>query len=304
MTFTLFNRLLMMNYHHHHQNNRIFGLISRNISNKFFHSKFDRYGGIHFETVGKTSSFDSNRLSEIINRSINNNNQQKDIRTIWFRITRDNVCLIEPLVKLGFDFHHTKNNNVIMVKSLNDRNNIPKYAYTNVGVGGLVINDKNQILIVKERTKITDYWKFPGGYVEQGEELSDAVVREVYEETGIQTKFQCILTIRHLHNVQWGFDCSDLYFVCHLRTINNNNNNGKDLNEIIKCPNEIDQCEWIDLEKVEEKLSKFNNFVIQKYIEWKDQQQQQYEIGMDRLKTNFPSPPLNEFCIYSIKEKL
>lgn len=100
MTFTLFNRLLMMNYHHHHQNNRIFGLISRNISNKFFHSKFDRYGGIHFETVGKTSSFDSNRLSEIINRSINNNNQQKDIRTIWFRITRDNVCLIEPLVKV------------------------------------------------------------------------------------------------------------------------------------------------------------------------------------------------------------
>ena len=97
MTFTLFNRLLMMNYHHHH-NNRIFGLISRNISNKFFHSKFDRYGGIHFETVGKTS-FDSNRLSEIIDKSIDNN-QQKDIRTIWFRITRDNVCLIEPLVKV------------------------------------------------------------------------------------------------------------------------------------------------------------------------------------------------------------
>ncbi|KAH7646769.1 nudix hydrolase 8-like isoform x3 [Dermatophagoides farinae] len=188
-----------------------------------------------------------------------------------------------------------------MVKSLIDhrRNNIPKYAYTNIGVGGLVLNDKNQILLVKEQAKITDYWKFPGGYVEQDEELSDAVIREVYEETGINTEFRCILTIRHLHRVDWAFNCSDLYFVCHLRAISNHSLD--DNQKINKCPNEIDQCEWIDINNIDGKLSKFNMFVIEKYIEWNENHNEN-EIGYDRIRTNFP-PPINEFNVYSIKQK-
>ena len=52
-----------------------------------------------------------------------------------------------------------------------------------VAVGGIVENDHGDILLVKHR----DYkaWGFPGGQVENGENLIDAVIREIKEESGI-----------------------------------------------------------------------------------------------------------------------
>ena len=39
-----------------------------------------------------------------------------------------------------------------------------------VGVGALVINDKNEVLVVSEKNSlIKDSWKLPGGYVEPSE---------------------------------------------------------------------------------------------------------------------------------------
>jgi 8-oxo-dGTP diphosphatase len=52
-----------------------------------------------------------------------------------------------------------------------------------------VINDKKEILLVKNWKR---GWEFPGGYVENGESLPSAAVREVKEEAGIEifiTKF-------------------------------------------------------------------------------------------------------------------
>ena len=34
-----------------------------------------------------------------------------------------------------------------------------------------------------------DLWKLPGGHVESNESIGDAAVREVWEETGVKTKF-------------------------------------------------------------------------------------------------------------------
>lgn len=51
-----------------------------------------------------------------------------------------------------------------------------------VAVGGIVKNDNNEILLVKT---IHGGWVFPGGQVEVGENLIDALYREVYEESGI-----------------------------------------------------------------------------------------------------------------------
>lgn len=51
-----------------------------------------------------------------------------------------------------------------------------------VAVGGIVENDNNEILLVKT---IHGGWVFPGGQVEVGENLIDALYREVYEESGI-----------------------------------------------------------------------------------------------------------------------
>lgn len=45
--------------------------------------------------------------------------------------------------------------------------NLPVYAHTMIGVGGLVVNDKKQILTITEKNPvIKGAWKLPGGYVE------------------------------------------------------------------------------------------------------------------------------------------
>ncbi|HWR33349.1 MAG TPA: NUDIX domain-containing protein, partial [Chitinophagaceae bacterium] len=48
--------------------------------------------------------------------------------------------------------------------------------------GGLVLNEKNEILIIFRRGK----WDLPKGKLDKGEELEDCAVREVEEETGLQ----------------------------------------------------------------------------------------------------------------------
>ena len=51
-----------------------------------------------------------------------------------------------------------------------------------IAAAGIVINDKNEILMVKNDRA---GWVFPGGQVEVGENVIDAVKREVMEETGV-----------------------------------------------------------------------------------------------------------------------
>lgn len=46
--------------------------------------------------------------------------------------------------------------------------NLPPACHTNLGVGGLVLNDKHQMLVVVEKHTEVPHWKLPGGYVERG----------------------------------------------------------------------------------------------------------------------------------------
>ena len=52
-----------------------------------------------------------------------------------------------------------------------------------VSAGAIVLNDRDEVLLVKDVRK--DAWTFPGGIIEEGEGVLDGVKREVLEETGI-----------------------------------------------------------------------------------------------------------------------
>lgn len=54
-----------------------------------------------------------------------------------------------------------------------------------VAGAGIVINDNDEILMVKTYNA---GWVFPGGQVEVGENIIDAVKREIMEETGIEVE--------------------------------------------------------------------------------------------------------------------
>ncbi len=52
-----------------------------------------------------------------------------------------------------------------------------------IAAAGIVINEKDEVLMVKANH---GGWVFPGGQVEVGENVIDAVKREVMEETGVE----------------------------------------------------------------------------------------------------------------------
>ncbi|MEM3066370.1 MAG: NUDIX hydrolase [Nitrososphaerota archaeon] len=54
-----------------------------------------------------------------------------------------------------------------------------------VAVGALILQDHNILLVKRTNEPGKGRWSIPGGTVEIGESLRDAVVREVYEETGL-----------------------------------------------------------------------------------------------------------------------
>ena len=65
--------------------------------------------------------------------------------------------------------------------------------YIGVGVGGVIINADKTLFLAKrgaharnERHK----WEFPGGSVEFGERIEDALVREVREEYGFEIEVE------------------------------------------------------------------------------------------------------------------
>lgn len=73
----------------------------------------------------------------------------------------------------------------------------PHYAHHYVGLGGCVINDMMQILLIKENRSVDQRkWKLPGGYMDPLEPLHLAVEREVLEETGVLSKFEAICAMR------------------------------------------------------------------------------------------------------------
>jgi 8-oxo-dGTP diphosphatase len=56
---------------------------------------------------------------------------------------------------------------------------VPKHI---VSAAAVVLNDKNELLLIKGPRR---GWEMPGGQVEEGESLTDAVIRETKEESGI-----------------------------------------------------------------------------------------------------------------------
>jgi len=60
--------------------------------------------------------------------------------------------------------------------------------YIGVGVGAAIINDEGKVLIALRGKKAKNErgkWEIPGGAVELGETLSEAIKREVKEEIGV-----------------------------------------------------------------------------------------------------------------------
>lgn len=81
---------------------------------------------------------------------------------------------------------------------------IPKHI---VAVAGLVTDSKKRVLMIRSPRRD---WEFPGGQVEEGESLTDALRREVLEETGIMVSVAALVGVysnTKSHIVMFDFLC-------------------------------------------------------------------------------------------------
>jgi ADP-ribose pyrophosphatase YjhB (NUDIX family) len=169
--------------------------------------------------------------------------------SIWVEVPMHRCSLIETgeMSALGFQFHHAVGETAVLNLWLKDsESKVPEFATHNVGVGAVVVNSRDEILCVRELRKNYMPWKTPTGLSNLGEQIDEAAVREVLEETGIRTKFHSILSFRQTHDVAHGR--SDLFFVCRLDPIEERDAND---NPIIDMPTaqacEIEKAEWVPL---------------------------------------------------------
>lgn len=75
-----------------------------------------------------------------------------------------------------------------------------KYTQTILTNMCLVENEKTGQVVVQHRSPDRYRWSgyaFPGGHIEEGESLHDAVVREVYEETGLTIQHPKLVGIKN-----------------------------------------------------------------------------------------------------------
>jgi ADP-ribose pyrophosphatase YjhB (NUDIX family) len=145
--------------------------------------------------------------------------------------------------------HHAHSDYIVANLWLrSDSNKIPQFSTHNVGVGGVVVNSRNEILLVRELRTNYRPWKLPTGLSELGEHIDVAAEREVWEETGIRTKFHSILGFRQTHGL--AYNRSDLFFVCRLDPIEQRaEDGGVVIPEPVAQECEIETASWVPLEE-------------------------------------------------------
>ncbi|KAK9509124.1 hypothetical protein O3M35_006509 [Rhynocoris fuscipes] len=183
-------------------------------------------------------------------------------RAVWFKVNISQAEWIPVLAEHGFRIHNGVGETVTMVRWLpkDEKSRVPIYAHNMVGAGAVVLTEDNKILTVRERFRQMPFWKLPGGYVEPHEDIVEAAMREVLEETNIRTEYEGLVTFRH--SLKSVFGCSDLYFIVSLKPLNF---------DLVKENEEVEDVAWMKLTEFLEhpEVHELNRKLVRKCLQYR-----------------------------------
>ena len=149
----------------------------------------------------------------------------------------------------GFEFHYAKKGSLVLTHWLPEtESRLPLGPTHQVGVGCLITRG-DEMLVVQETTGPAaryKLWKMPTGLLDPGENINEAAVRELKEETGLDGSLYKILTFRQAHPLvgkstsSGASGGSDLFFVCWMKL----DDEGQ---EFVKQEEEIADIRWMPI---------------------------------------------------------
>lgn len=117
-----------------------------------------------------------------------------------------------------------------------------------VSVGAVVTNERNQVLLLDHVFRPGSGWGIPGGFIEHGEQIDEAIKRELLEETN--------LGLENVEIYQIMTRGAHVEFLVKAR--------GKGTAEVKSI--EIKRLGWFDPDKLPEKMSKAQKEIIREVL--------------------------------------
>ena len=217
----------------------------------------DRYNGLIIETNSIEDSATDFKESIV---SLVKHAKADEKNLLWLELTTKQSQHIAMALELGFEFHNCESKRTTLTYRVKEGAYIPVSPSHTIGVGAVVINKKNELLMVRDRIHNNhSLYKLPGGMVEHADKLSDGVIREVWEETGIKAKLIKMVSV--LNAYPYRFNKSNMYIVFQLEALTTEIN--------VIDTHEIEEAIWMPLDKffLHEEMSRFQKTLVYSALE-------------------------------------
>ncbi|MCP4650491.1 MAG: NUDIX domain-containing protein [PVC group bacterium] len=191
----------------------------------------DKYDGITLDNASIPN--DVNAFEKELINIIENT---KDKKLLWVKLPIEKSHMIPLLSKYKFVFHHCNETDITMFKKPINNSIMPPAVNHTIGVGAVVIDD-HKLLVIKSR--IWRKYSLPGGHINDKETISQALQREVLEETGIKIELDSIVSLGHFPQFQ--FEKANMYIVCSAKALS------KEIS--IVDSHEIIEAKWMDVDE-------------------------------------------------------
>jgi mutator protein MutT len=135
--------------------------------------------------------------------------------------------------------------------------------YIGVGVGAIIVDEQGRLFLARRGPKAKNergLWEFPGGSVELGERLADALRREIREEYGVEIEVGELLDVVDHILPDEGQHWVSPTFICRIAS-------GE---PVIREPEKCSAIGWFAPGQVPEALTAISRENLENYVRLKD----------------------------------